>query len=181
MRSPGSPGERRRDDEVEPGRSFRRSAGQSEEVITLDSNPLPTDLTILSETAEAQRIQQIILDHLLANGFSDRELFGIKLALEEALVNAMKHGNRMDRTKKVWVSYRVHNDEFVIRIRDEGKGFNPAEVPDPTVEENLERACGRGLLLMRYYMTEVLFLEEGNVCEMRKRRAAPSINHSPKT
>ena len=143
-----------------------------------DLQPAPTDVTISSETAEAQRIQQAILDHLKANAFSERELFGIKLALEEALVNAIKHGNRMDRTKKVWISYHVHADEFVIRIRDEGKGFDPHDVPDPTVEENLERPCGRGLLLMRYYMNEVNFLEGGNVVLMRKRRT-PSSNHKP--
>jgi serine/threonine-protein kinase RsbW len=140
--------------------------------------PAPTDISIASETAEAQRVQQTILDHLKAHSFSERELFGIKLALEEALVNAIKHGNRMDRNKKVWISYHVHGDEFVIRIRDEGKGFDPEDVPDPTDEENLERPCGRGLLLMRFYMNEVNFLEGGNVVLMRKRRSE-SINHTP--
>src|SRR5262245_28952664 len=106
------PSGRRRDDEVEPSRTSLEPAEQSAEVTTLDSNAFPSDLTIPSETAEAQRIQQIILDHLQANGFGEREFFGIKLALEEALVNAIKHGNRMDRNKKVWVSYRVQNDEF---------------------------------------------------------------------
>ncbi len=143
-----------------------------------DPPSAPTETTIASETGEAQRIQQVILDHLKANAFTDREIFGIKLALEEALVNAIKHGNRMDRTKKVWISYHVHGDEFVIRIRDEGRGFDPQDVPDPTVEENLERPCGRGLLLMRYYMNEVNFLEGGNVVLMRKRRSE-SPNHKP--
>ena len=149
--------------------------------MTATDEKYPATLLIASDPAEARRVQDDIEAALKGVQFSEQDIFCIRLAVEEALVNAMKHGNRMDRTKKVSVSYRVHNDEFIIRIRDEGKGFNPAEVPDPTVEENLERACGRGLLLMRYYMTEVLFLEKGNVCEMRKRRAAPSINHSPKT
>jgi serine/threonine-protein kinase RsbW len=140
-------------------------------VMNQDHESSAFDISIASETTEAQRVQQLILELLKQSGFSERELFGIKLALEEALVNAIKHGNRMDRAKQVRIWYRVHGDEFTIRIRDEGKGFDPSDVPDPTDEENLERPCGRGLLLMRHYMSEVVFLEKGNIVEMRKRRA----------
>ena len=69
----------------------------------------------------------------------DHEIFSIKLALEEALVNAIKHGNQMDRDKKVLIAYRFVADRFDIRIADEGTGFDPADVPDPTAIENLER------------------------------------------
>jgi serine/threonine-protein kinase RsbW len=86
------------------------------------------------------------------------------------MVNAMKHGNQLDRSKKVRVSFHIAEDTFYIRIGDEGKGFDPFDVPDPTEEENLERPCGRGLLLMRYYMNDVKFQDRGTTVVMWKRR-----------
>ena len=119
------------------------------------------ELVIPSDTAEARRIQDEI-ERLLQPACSERDLFSIKLALEEALVNAIKHGNQYDRNKKVEVAYSVQGDRFTIHITDEGEGFDPADVPDPTAIENLERPCGRGLMLMNYYMTEVTYNDRGN-------------------
>lgn len=135
-----------------------------------ESAQFPWEVVIPSDTEEAHRLQLQIAEALKACQFSEREIFGIKLALEEALVNAIKHGNRLDRNKKVYVAYHVCAEEFRIRIVDEGQGFNPEDVPDPTEVENLERPCGRGLLLMRYYMNEVVFIAPGNTCVMWKRR-----------
>jgi serine/threonine-protein kinase RsbW len=126
------------------------------------------DLTIPSDPAEARRVQEEIERLLLSRRAGDRDVFSIRLALEEALVNAIKHGNQMDRTKKVHVAYRLAPDHFEVRITDEGAGFDPREVPDPTAAENLERPCGRGLMLMRHYMSEVLFSPKGNSVTMRK-------------
>ncbi len=135
----------------------------------------PREVVIPSDPAEARRIQDDIEDALKQHGFAEREIFSIKLALEEALVNAIKHGNQMDRTKKVFISYHVNPERFDIHITDEGKGFDPEDVPDPMAVENLERPCGRGLLLMRHYMTEVTFHPPGNRLSMSKLRngAAP--------
>ena len=130
----------------------------------------PTAVEIPSDPAEARKIQEDIERQLQASQFSEKEIFSIKLALEEALVNAIKHGNQFDRNKKVRISYSVHRDRFDIFIRDEGAGFDPADVPDPTAFENLERPCGRGLMLMRYYMTEVSFSSTGNSVSMSKLR-----------
>jgi serine/threonine-protein kinase RsbW len=126
------------------------------------------DVTIPSDPAEARRIQEEIEHLLRRTQFCDHDIFGIKLALEEALVNAIKHGNRADPSKKVRISYRVLPDLFDIHITDEGTGFDPCEVPDPTITENLERPCGRGLMLMRYYMSQVTFSASGNSVQMSK-------------
>jgi serine/threonine-protein kinase RsbW len=128
----------------------------------------PTDVIIPSDPVEARRVQAEIEEHLKSNAYSERDIFGIKLALEEALVNAIKHGNQMDRSKKVQISYQISPDRFEIHITDEGVGFDPCDVPDPTAFENLERPCGRGLMLMRYYMNEVTFSPRGNSVHMRK-------------
>ena len=126
------------------------------------------DVEIPSDPAEARRIQEAIEQQLKAHHYTEREVFGIRLALEEAMVNAIKHGNQMDRAKKVRIRYGVQFEHFEIHITDEGPGFNPGEVPDPTAAENLERPCGRGLMLMRHYMSEVAYNDRGNSVSMAK-------------
>jgi serine/threonine-protein kinase RsbW len=121
-----------------------------------------SEVTIPSDHAEARRVQEEIEQQLHAQPVNEQEIFGIRLALEEALVNAIKHGNQMDRTKQVHIAFRLMSDRFEIRILDEGGGFDPSDVPDPTAIENLDRPCGRGLMLMRHYMTQVEYTERGN-------------------
>jgi serine/threonine-protein kinase RsbW len=129
----------------------------------------PAQVSIPSDLEEARRLQTSIEEELQSvSRFSELDIFAIKLALEEALVNAIKHGNQMDRTKKVHVAYRVMPDRFDIRIADEGPGFDPEDVPDPTAPENLERPCGRGLLLMRHYMNHIEYVGAGNCVVMSK-------------
>jgi serine/threonine-protein kinase RsbW len=128
----------------------------------------PSQVVIPSDSAEARRVQDQIETALQSSRCHEHELFSIKLALEEALVNAIKHGNQYDRNKKVHIAYEIQPDRFVIHITDEGPGFDPADVPDPTAIENLERPCGRGLMLMRHYMTEVAFNQRGNSVVMSK-------------
>ena len=132
------------------------------------------EITIASDLAEARRIQDVIVESLQACCYSEHDIFAIKLALEEALVNAIKHGNQMDSDKRVHVSYTVTPARFEICITDEGEGFNPDDVPDPTDPDNIERPCGRGLLLMRGFMTEVIYHGKGNSVSMAKTRDGDS-------
>ncbi|MBA4187354.1 MAG: ATP-binding protein [Planctomycetaceae bacterium] len=124
------------------------------------------EVTIASDLAEARRVQELVESALQNSAYCERDIFSIKLALEEALVNAIKHGNQMDPDKRVFVAYCIRPTRFEIKITDEGEGFNPEDVPDPTAIENLERPCGRGLLLMRGFMTEVAYHGKGNCVSM---------------
>jgi serine/threonine-protein kinase RsbW len=126
------------------------------------------DLAIPSDLTAARRVQDDIEQLLRTYQYTDRDIFCIRLALEEALVNAIKHGNQMDQTKTVRISYQIVSEVFEVRITDEGTGFDPSDVPDPTTAENLERPCGRGLMLMRHYMGEVSYNERGNSVWMRR-------------
>ena len=139
-------------------------------------NNAAADFDIPSDLGEAHRIQEEIEKALRACQYTGEDIFKIRLAVEEALVNAIKHGNQMDRAKKVHISYRLHGDRFEVHIADEGPGFDPADVPDPTAVENLERPCGRGLMLMKHYMSEVAFSPQGNSVRMRK---VPRMNGQP--
>jgi serine/threonine-protein kinase RsbW len=135
-----------------------------------DNHHHSAEVVISSDQAEARRVQRQIEQLLLSHRYSEREIFGIKLALEEALVNALKHGNQWDRAKKVHIAFHVDAERFHIHIADEGPGFDPHDLPDPTAPENLERPCGRGVMLMRSYMTEVSYNERGNFVSMTKLR-----------
>ena len=73
--------------------------------------------------------------------YSEATTFAIKLAMEEALINAVKHGNRFDLSKKVTANFDIDAEQAVITIADEGDGFDPVAVPDPTTDENLEKPC----------------------------------------
>jgi serine/threonine-protein kinase RsbW len=128
------------------------------------------ELVIPSDLAAARQLQGEIEEALQIAQFPETEIFAIKMAVEEALVNAIKHGNQMDPDKRVKVAYTALPDRFDVKITDEGPGFDPNDVPDPTAPENLERPCGRGLLLIRYYMTDVSFDEHGSTIFMYKLR-----------
>jgi serine/threonine-protein kinase RsbW len=127
------------------------------------------EFDIPSDLDEARRIQATI-EAVVKTAFEEHEAFAIKMAVEEALVNAIKHGNQMDPDKRVRGHYSLGSERFDVRITDEGPGFNPDDVPDPTAPENLERPCGRGLLLIRYYMSSVTFQDSGRTIVMHKLR-----------
>lgn len=124
---------------------------------------------IPSDLEAARRVQEEI-EAFIRAAFNEHEAFAIKMAVEEALVNAIKHGNQMESDKYVRGDYGLSLDRFEIRITDDGPGFNPDDVPDPTAPENLERPCGRGLLLIRYYMSSVTFQDNGRTIVMHKLR-----------
>ncbi|SRR5260370_787303 len=117
-------------------------------------------------------VNEEILARMQAAGFCEKDIFSMRLALEEAIVNAIRHGNSGDPAKAVQVRYRVTEQEVVTEIEDEGPGFDPERIPDPLAPENLERPTGRGLFLIRYYMTWVKFNDRGNCVILGKEKSA---------
>ncbi len=126
------------------------------------------EFEIVSDLLEGRRVQDAILDACRKNGFGDDAYFAVKLALDEAVTNAIKHGNGMDRSKRVQVRAAVSEDRVWIEIRDEGPGFKREHVPDPRNEENLHKCSGRGLLLIEAYMTHVDWSPDGRAIQMAK-------------
>jgi serine/threonine-protein kinase RsbW len=115
-----------------------------------------------------QDLAQEILDTLEGYGWTKDKLFGVQMALEEALSNAVRHGNKHDPTKQVHVDCQLAPQRFYIKICDEGEGYDPCQVPDCCAEENLEVPGGRGLALMRAYMTTVELTDRGRCVAMEK-------------
>ena len=96
-----------------------------------------------------------VLQELERRAWSPKDLFAVQLALAEAITNAVEHGNRRDATKKVDVSAEISAERVLLSVRDEGEGFDESATPNPTLDENLEIPTGRGLLLIRSFMTNV--------------------------
>ena len=126
-------------------------------------------IVIPSDPQQLRRVESAVIARLEEFNYGERVIFAVRLALEEAVVNAIKHGNKMDKAKKVTVTFSIDAKECRITILDEGPGFNPAVVPDPTADENLELPHGRGLVLIRAYMDDVTFTEKGNGITMLKK------------
>jgi serine/threonine-protein kinase RsbW len=125
---------------------------------------LPSDLSKIPE------LQQEMMELLQRHNFPEGDIFAVRLAVEEAVANAMKHGNRLSPHKYVEVTVGVEDDAVWVRVHDEGEGFDPLAVPDPTADENLERPCGRGILLMRHFMHYVEYRDSGRTVFMIRHR-----------
>ena len=115
---------------------------------------------------------QQVLDQLAALDWTGRDRFAVEMALEESLTNAFRHGNKFDMTKQVFVQCKVSPERFWLRVEDEGCGFVPGNVPDCTADKNLECPGGRGLKLIKAYMTRVEYNERGNCITMEKTRSS---------
>jgi serine/threonine-protein kinase RsbW len=118
---------------------------------------------VLYEQRESiERLQSEVSAALHAHAYDDAAAFAIRLALEEALVNGFRHGNKGNPDKRVTVLCVIDGEHVRLEVTDEGEGFDPGSVPDPTAEENIEIPSGRGIMLMRAYMTTVEYVPPGN-------------------
>ena len=132
-------------------------------------NILPSDVEIISPFVDQ------LIRFIAKVQPEDESNYEIELALREALVNAIVHGNQENSSKRVYVNCRCSADgEVSIAVEDEGNGFNHEAVPDPTSPDNRTLTHGRGIYLMRTLMDEVHFEQGGSVVHMRKRAKAGS-------
>jgi serine/threonine-protein kinase RsbW len=119
---------------------------------------------------EMKAVLDLFLGELAAAGYSEKDLFSVRLVLEEAIVNAIRHGNKGDIRKHVRISYTVTPEHVLAEVEDEGTGFDPHQVPDPLAPENIDRPGGRGLFLMRHYTTWIRFNPRGNCVTLCRTR-----------
>ena len=119
---------------------------------------------------------QIISDYVgRLTGLDEDQLFDVSVAVRESVVNAIKHGNQNDQSKRVVVEFAtIPRDSMTIRVADQGEGFDPEDVPDPLSPENLMKGSGRGILFMRNYMDDVTLsrVQHGGM-EVRMVKKAP--------
>ena len=122
------------------------------------------------ERTDIDEVQAQVATQLASLGYEPTACWAIRLALEEALRNAFRHGNKNDPKKTVRFMCRISARETYFEVEDDGPGFDPATVPDPTHDENIEIPSGRGIMLIKAYMSEVEYLPPGNRLAMTYRR-----------
>jgi anti-sigma regulatory factor (Ser/Thr protein kinase) len=135
-------------------------------------------IVIPSLPRELNHVEDAILPVLENEGYGERAIFSVKLALEEAVINAIKHGNELDDTKKVTISFSIDENRAVITVGDEGGGFDPYSIPDPTDDAGLLATSGRGLALINAYMDEVRHNDLGTEITMIKYAPWAQTKHS---
>ena len=133
-------------------------------------------LAIGSRFENIELVQLVLKDSLDQLGLDDDNRHWIDVAVREAVANAIKHGNREDPAKQVQVDLTVESECLVIRVQDEGAGFDPAHLEDPLAPENLLKPNGRGIFYMKSFMDDIQYgmgPGGGTVVTLRKRVAAP--------
>lgn len=139
------------------------------------SSPIPPPpagavRTVIPATRPAINELRAAIDRRLGEvGYGRADAFAVELAFEEAMSNALHHGSGDRPEATIEVLHHIEPGLIYIRVADEGPGFDPHSLPDPTLDANLTSLGGRGLLLMRAYMTEVHFNERGNVVTLIRR------------
>lgn len=132
-----------------------------------------TELRLPSRREVVEEVAVVVAGIVKSFGLNEEFAFGIDLAVREAVTNAVLHGNNEDESKFIEITLKSAPDSLEIKVHDQGSGFNPNDVPDPTKEENLLKTSGRGIFFMRNFMDEVDWLvapEGGTTVRMIKRR-----------
>jgi len=144
------------------------------------TSKMPSSYSIVAESKPSAIVSvfEQIQSKLVDNNFGRDDIFAIHLTLEEAFLNAVKHGNKMDPSKKIKVDYSVDADKVEISITDQGSGFKPENIEDPRFGENLFKPGGRGLLLINSYMDMVKFNQQGNCVHMVRYKEKPYLTKS---
>ena len=132
-------------------------------------------LVVESKPSEVVRVCDEVIARLKEKGFGKDDMFAVHLTLEEAFLNAVKHGNKMDPSKTIKVDFSVSKEKLEISITDQGEGFKPDNVADPRFGENLFKPGGRGLVLMNSYMDMVKYNEQGNSVYMVRYKEKPHL------
>lgn len=132
-------------------------------------------MVVGSEPSAINEVCKQILLEAEAKNFDQEDTFAVHLALQEAFINAIKHGNKMDHKKEVKIDFSIDSHKIEICLTDEGEGFNPDFVPDPRHGENIYKTEGRGLLLMHSYMDVIEFNDRGNSVRMIRYKEKPRL------
>jgi serine/threonine-protein kinase RsbW len=115
----------------------------------------------------SEAAQNAVVESMDRHGYSKASRFAVRLALAEAIANAFKHGHKgLPPSTSIGFSFEVADDRVLVVVEDQGPGFKPEDIPDPTLDENIEKASGRGLMLIKAYITHVAHNAKGNRLEM---------------
>jgi serine/threonine-protein kinase RsbW len=126
-----------------------------------------------SSTFEILDLVQIVADNICGEfGFDDDTSHWVSVAVRESVINAIRHGNQNNAGKRVFIEFETNSQKLMIRVRDQGLGFDPGQLNNPLSPENLLKSSGRGIFIIRSFMDDVLLErapEGGMMIQMTKR------------
>ncbi len=125
------------------------------------------DLQISSDVQNLRLVEKLIDELQTELDLNDESYGNVLVATMEATNNAIIHGNKSDPAKIVFLKIEKGDDELVVNIKDQGSGFDPKSIPDPTSPENIEKINGRGIFLMERLSDEISFSDEGRIVELK--------------
>jgi serine/threonine-protein kinase RsbW len=146
----------------------------------VDDSDLKAHLILSSRFENIEVAERTLLDLCAQAGCGGEDQYWLITALREALANAIRHGNQQDPSRKIRVDLGIKERTVTIRVEDEGRGFDPADIPDPTSPENLLRPSGRGIFYMRQFMNRVDFCRapSGGTAVVMVRQMQPTTRSS---
>ena len=117
-------------------------------------------------------VQQSVLDGMESFGYGEENRFAVRIAVEEAMANAVLHGHRGDQDQLIEIHWTISSSQVAMFVSDDGRGYNSSAVPDPTADENLTLPSGRGLAMIKAFMTTVHVSDAGRKIEMTLMRSS---------
>ena len=115
-------------------------------------------------------VQQSILDTMETLEYGERDLFAVRIAVEEAIANAVLHGHQGDQNRLFEITWSISSEIVTVTVCDEGRGYDAEAVPDPTADENLTLPSGRGLAMINAFMSDVKITDKGRRIEMTREK-----------
>ena len=136
-------------------------------MCSLTDHPNICTKTIQGDRESFNFVEEDVVNKMNSFNFEQDAIFSVRVAIEEALANAVLHGHRGDKTKTIEVEWCVTEDYIEFKITDQGRGFDPSAFPDPRADENLTIPSGRGLAMMNAFMDEIERNRQGNSVRMK--------------
>ncbi|ADU65660.1 ATP-binding region ATPase domain protein [Desulfurispirillum indicum S5] len=134
---------------------------------------MTTTMVFASDLDEVATYAKHIVERIPDGYFTPKKLYRVRLAVDEAMTNAIMHGNKSDTTKSVQVNLHCNSHGINISITDEGDGFDQRAVPQPTADENLLRTGGRGIYIVAHYADSLTYNDKGNQVTLAFARDIP--------
>lgn len=144
------------------------NSGRSGSLMSRQNNIVEESITIPSQIKYVREVSSTILNKIKPRNIDEGTLFDIRLCVEETVRNAIEHGSRNNSDAKVKIYYRIEEDKFIFEVEDEGSGFDYRKIPDPTHDDNIMKASGRGIYLVLRMMDKVEFNDKGNRIKLLK-------------
>ena len=137
--------------------------------MSKNSEHLGHEICIIEGTRDGfDQVESNILNLMKSLFYSEDAIFSVRVAIEEALANALLHGHQGDAQKEITVTWKVDEIAVEFSVTDQGRGYDSKSIPDPTADENLNIPSGRGLAMISAFMDEITLNEQGNSVFMKR-------------